>query len=462
MKKSIFYLLVSILIFSLIATFSFIGCKAETSKEKGEALEKPVESTEAPQKTEEVKKQADGVTTISLVRPGTLDKVYAFLGPAIAEFEAKNPDIKVNVEYMGWTQWIETYAARFSAGEQPDVAWWWDDKINDDVVKDPDLLVPLNDLIDPELKELIPPTYLELTNIDGNILTVPVGLTGLMLFYRKDVFKQAGLDPNRPPQSWDELLEYAEKIKNNTDVAPIAMEGKVGGDTFEGHITQFIYQTLGTGMLDKNNKPIFNTPEVAKTLEFAKKTVDYAQEGWMEYLRPDVRPLFRDGKIAMLLNESSWAIPMLQAKFGQNLDESPIAIAPPISGPAGKFTYVGADGWAILRDDHLEASAKLLNFLISPEQNYRHNLLYGGVPMYASELEKPEFQYDFWKKFVEAVTDYQPIQRMGKYHPAPAGIYAGVEAIYQKYLASADMSSQEALDELEAFINDYNAEHGVK
>lgn len=82
--------------------------------------------------------------------------------------------------------------------------------------------------------------------------------------------------------------------------------------------------------------------------------------------------------------------------------------------------------------------------------------------MYAAELEKPEFSYDFWKNFVEAVTDYQPVQRMGKYHPAPAGLYGGVEAIYQEYMASADMSAQEALDELEAFINDFNAEHGVE
>ena len=42
--------------------------------------------------------------------------------------------------------------------------------------------------------------------------SVPMNFTTLLLYWNKDMFKEAGLDPNRPPQNWQEQLQYAQKL----------------------------------------------------------------------------------------------------------------------------------------------------------------------------------------------------------------------------------------------------------
>ena len=57
-------------------------------------------------------------------------------------------------------------------------------------------------------------------NIEGRQISLPYFSNNLYLHYNKKLFKDAGLDPEKPPQTWDELKKYALKIKEKT--------GKVG------------------------------------------------------------------------------------------------------------------------------------------------------------------------------------------------------------------------------------------
>ena len=47
---------------------------------------------------------------------------------------------------------------------------------------------------------------------DGHIYGVPTNFGKTILFYRADLFRQAGLDPNRPPRNWDELYSTAQRL----------------------------------------------------------------------------------------------------------------------------------------------------------------------------------------------------------------------------------------------------------
>jgi ABC-type glycerol-3-phosphate transport system substrate-binding protein len=74
---------------------------------------------------------------------------------------------------------------------------------------------PLDDLIarNPEVLERANPTVMKvLTSFDGKVYAVPFFQVAVALYYRKDFFREAGLDPNRPPRDWDELYEYARKL----------------------------------------------------------------------------------------------------------------------------------------------------------------------------------------------------------------------------------------------------------
>ena len=51
------------------------------------------------------------------------------------------------------------------------------------------------------------------TTADGRMLSLPLNSSTPVLYYNKDAFKKAGLDPNKPPKTWPEMGEYGKKIQ---------------------------------------------------------------------------------------------------------------------------------------------------------------------------------------------------------------------------------------------------------
>ncbi len=68
-----------------------------------------------------------------------------------------------------------------------------------------------------DLSKLIPPQVWEVIKRKGpdgqeHVWSIPYGIVVMALQYRKDLFKKAGLDPNRPPRNWEEMYDYALRI----------------------------------------------------------------------------------------------------------------------------------------------------------------------------------------------------------------------------------------------------------
>jgi multiple sugar transport system substrate-binding protein len=65
---------------------------------------------------------------------------------------------------------------------------------------------------------------IEAGTVNGKLAMMPVQVTNYMLIYRKDLYKAAGLDPEKPPKTWDELLANAVKL-TKTDAKGITTAG---------------------------------------------------------------------------------------------------------------------------------------------------------------------------------------------------------------------------------------------
>lgn len=50
------------------------------------------------------------------------------------------------------------------------------------------------------------------TTVDGKMLSIPFNSSTPVLYYNKEAFKKAGLDPNKPPKTWEEVAEYSRKL----------------------------------------------------------------------------------------------------------------------------------------------------------------------------------------------------------------------------------------------------------
>ena len=119
--------------------------------------------------------------------------------------------------------------------------------------------------------EIRPETLKVVTGPDGRIYGIPVDTYGIGMVYHRTLFEKAGLDPNRPPETWEELRQYAKQIKDKTGAAGFAISSKdnAGGWQF----TTILY-TMGVDVEQNvNGKWVaaLNDPKVVQALQMLKE-----------------------------------------------------------------------------------------------------------------------------------------------------------------------------------------------
>ena len=395
-------------------------------------------------------------THISILRPGDQEKVALFMEPAIEQFMIENPDIVVEIVYESWGGWIQKYPTLFESDTQPDVVFWWDNKQNDISVAG--RLVRLNDYLDPELIAKIPQAAWDVVSLNSeDIYYVPSTTDVFVLMYNKDVFEAAGLDPEAPPTTWDELLAACMAIAENTDVPAIGVPAKTGLEVLQEFVTNFVVAKTGQDMINSDNQVTFNTPEGLEAMQFLSELFQYAEPSATEFGRGELRPMLRDGQIGMIV-ESAWAIPVFQAAFGENLDTSPIGFAQlPVAAPGNSpAVWMGTNGWVATRAETAEASARLINYMMSDEVIFQHHKTYGSIPMFEYELEQDFYNYDFWRLMHDEVNSYQLYGMLGKYSATPAAFYAELEEVWQLLLLG-QIDAQTAINMAVEKVDQINA-----
>ena len=161
--------------------------------------------------------------------PGADAAAYEAFAAQEKQFEKANPDIDiVGLEYE-WT--APTFAAQLAGGSLPDVFTV--------PFTDSKTLLENGQLMDvtDEVKELgyadkfNPIIISEVTDADGRIYGFPRQAYANGLHYNRDLFEQAGLDPDQPPTSWDEVRQAAKTIAEKTGKAGYATmaTGNTGG-----------------------------------------------------------------------------------------------------------------------------------------------------------------------------------------------------------------------------------------
>ncbi|MBE0623134.1 MAG: ABC transporter substrate-binding protein [Burkholderiales bacterium] len=140
---------------------------------------------------------------------------------------------------------------------------------------------------------------------DGNLWSMPFNSSTAMLYYNKDLFAKAGLDPNRPPATWEELEAYGKKLLESGAVKHVLSFGWpdwMFEQMFAVHNQLFADHDNGRSGLA--TKVLFNS-------EFGAKVVGtwarLAKEDIFIYGGPEynANSAFQSGQIAMLLQSTS-------------------------------------------------------------------------------------------------------------------------------------------------------------
>nr|WP_275582979.1 extracellular solute-binding protein [Gracilibacillus alcaliphilus] len=140
----------------------------------------------------------------------------------VEEFMEANPDIHVEISYAHGSNYNDTLLALASSGDLPDVIQPTGNFSLIDLIEN-DWVQPLDDYVRDGFRDDFPDSaFAEGINIIGDdTYTFPriVAKRGSALYYHTDLMEEAGLDPNAPPQTWDELLEMSKQITENVDGA---------------------------------------------------------------------------------------------------------------------------------------------------------------------------------------------------------------------------------------------------
>jgi ABC-type glycerol-3-phosphate transport system substrate-binding protein len=288
----------------------------------------------------------------------------------VSEFQTANPGIRieaVNIPFDGLEPKILTSLATRTA---PDVA-------RVDVAFLPKIAVrgalqPLDQYGVERITGEIRPVALSSCIVDGKTYGLPDQVNGLCLFFNKDLFRAAGLDPGSPPGTWDEFVDCAKTITDrDRGVYGFGMRNSLWWSL------PFIY-SFGGDLLTPDMTRCALADEAA-VAGFQFKVDLYAKYGveggaWRSGgIRDDMG--FQNGKYAMIFN-GPWAVKGLEQAgidFG-------VGLIP--SGPAGHATNVGGNNLVVFSTcEHPREATGFLMFIASKEAQVKWANELGQIPV---------------------------------------------------------------------------------
>ena len=186
MKKVLALLLVFVL------TISLGACKSSPKEEPGTdaATEEGADSEGGETKEADGEYEFSEPVTIKFANYAILEAGYdKFWDDVKKGFEEKYPNIKVEYMTAEYGQMLTQVVTWAGGGEIPWIP----------TLADAGLAIPVTDVFSEDYLSQIYPSMLEATNIDGVPYGIPMYASPFIMFYNRDLFEQAGLDPDTPP-----------------------------------------------------------------------------------------------------------------------------------------------------------------------------------------------------------------------------------------------------------------------
>ncbi|WP_370678241.1 ABC transporter substrate-binding protein [Pleomorphomonas sp. PLEO] len=332
--------------------------------------------------------------TISWIYCGdTIDPIHQ---KYIKEWETKNPGWSVKPELVGWDQCQDKATTLAVAGNPVAMAYVGSRTLKQ--FAENDLIVPVP-MTDDEKKSYYP-------NIVGTVTFqdtqwgVPIAFSTKALYWNKDLFKAAGLDPETPPKTWAEEIADAKQIKEKTGVAGYGLPAK----TFDNTMHQFMHWVYtNNGKVNDGDKITIDSPEVLAALQAYKDITPYSVEGATAYEQNEIRAIFLDGKVGMIQAGSGAANLLKKTKI--NWGVAPLPLGP---SAKGQGTLLITDSLAIFKGTGVEEKAtEFAKFITSPGPQGEYELQGGAglTPLRPSAKVDEFVKADpTWKPFIDGIS----------------------------------------------------------
>ncbi len=229
------------------------------------------------------------------------------------------------------------------------------------------LIRPLDDLVAKYGQQLQPN---QLIKIDGKIMAIAFMANGQHIVMRRDLLKQAGIDP--VPTSWSGMMEAASKIRDQGLLEyPLAASDAAGWDL----AAEFVNMYLGTGaeFFEPGTANLaIDNDQGRLALQTMRDLTQYMAPDYVTFDTDSMAQLYRDGKVGMMNNWGSLAGTLIDPTKAQPaVAENTVFAAAPTIGdgtiPAAALWWDGFTIAANVTDRDAEASFQAMMHGIAPE-----------------------------------------------------------------------------------------------
>ncbi|HEA66278.1 MAG TPA: ABC transporter substrate-binding protein [Desulfobacterales bacterium] len=332
---------------------------------------------------------AEAQTELTMYYPiavgGPLTKIVDSM---VADFMKENPDIKVNAIYSGNYNDARIKAlAALKSGKPAQLSVMFSIDIYELIEQG--AILAFDDVVEtPEEKTWLDsfyPTLMENGRTAGKTWGIPFQRSTIVMYYNKDAFKAAGLDPDKPPETWEQLVTVGKKLTKADGSQWGAMIPSTGYPYWMfGALTMQNDQVL---MNDAGNETYFDSPAVIEALQFWRDLGSKHKimpSGTIEW--GTLRQNFLEGKTAIMWHSTgNLTIVKKKAKF-----DFGVAMLP---ASKRRGTPTGGGNFYIFKktsSSERKAAMRLIRFMTSPERSAEWSMKTGymGVSQAAYDTSK--------------------------------------------------------------------------
>ncbi|WP_366657867.1 sugar ABC transporter substrate-binding protein [Fodinicurvata sp. EGI_FJ10296] len=362
----------------------------------------------------------------------------------VEAFEAEHPDITIQAENIPWNSYYDNLYTSIVGGDAPDAA----------MVKlfaQPRLiemgaLEPIGDRIDSwDGSDDLLPNMLDINaGPDGNQYYLPVQYVVLYLYYRTDLFEEAGLDA---PATCDDFLNAAQTLTQDTDgdgnidIYGFGFRGAGGG---HDHWLPFIMSrdgvSLEEGGLTNDAAIAANQWVIDLHREHGVFPPSAPNDGFQETIAG-----FQQGRTAMTIHHIGSANAMVEA-LGDNVDAVPM---PECDG--NRWTTFGDESLAVFSTaEDKDAAWEWISFLASSGNNAMFNEATGQLPVTQSDSDEWSLHEP---RFVQATVDSLPFANTLPPTPEASDFVNSVWPTNMQRALLGEISSEEMMQNIEELFH---------
>ncbi len=389
-------------------------------------------------------------TTVTFWQAGGDATSSGVIREIIKDFEAANPDIKVNFQAIPWAEDPHMkFQAAIVGGTIADIFTVGDPF--EHVLAANNALEPLDRFVSKETKADFYPVFIDRCTVNGQLMALPWFGTIRAMFYRKDLLAAAGVPEPTTSWTWDEFVKYTKKLTRDTNGDGVI--DQYGFGTSGRYVSQFqpFVRQSGMDFVDEDKEiALANNPAVVEGVQFYIDLIrkhKVTPPGITTINLEEIQKMFAEGKVALFIDceDTSQRFlkePALAGKFGVGL----------LPHNKAHAAFGGTDVIVMSKQSkHKEAAWKFLECMVSPKSMAAYCKAIGFSPARKSLANHPDLNDPIRTAFAKQM-------EVGGYfyfkHPKASGMSPLIRAEVQqamegtKTVEAAMNSLQKGLEDL--------------